>query len=152
MRDCEKLELRSGQLGWRALPRLKEGKFGFNPCLFSDFVYMCGNGSQLIEAFSPQSERFLSHSLELPCNSYCCTLYVHIDVLVVHSYSYVLRLSLGKAGQLVPLTNTPATVLLNKYLNTQPVLDLANRLFFIFQYTECICLEMDTGALVQNFT
>lgn len=75
---------------------------------------------------------------------------MHADLLVVHTY--ILRLSSGMAGQFVLYTRTHVQCPLNKYLSTQPVLDPANRLFFIFQYTECIDLDMGTGALVQHFT
>ena len=68
---------------WKALPDMREGRYAFNPCLFSGFVYVCGCGSNSVEAFCPQTCSFLPLSLPGRFFAYC--LYVHKNLLVVHS-------------------------------------------------------------------
>lgn len=73
-----------------ALPDMREGRSGFNACLFSGYIYVCERhssvlcGSLLVEAFCPQADTFFPLPLQLPEDSYCC-LYVHNSLLVVYS-------------------------------------------------------------------
>ena len=145
---CEKIDLTSRNLTWKALPDMKESKCGFNPCLFHEFVYLCGYKSDLVEAFAPQTESFMLLSIQLPESSYYC-LYVHNNRLVVHSYNYITQFSAEQAGQLSKHSQVRCCVRTEKWGNCQPVLDLTRSLFFIFQEDTCYCFSMETGDRVR---
>jgi len=54
-------------LTWKSLLDMREARYGFNSCLFNKYVYLCGScygDSNLIEAFSPQTDIF---QLQLLC-------------------------------------------------------------------------------------
>lgn len=113
---------------------MKEGRDYFNPCLFSGCVYLCGVGSQL----------------QLPENHYCCV-YVHDSLLVVHSYQYISKFAAGLAGQLTQVSQVRSQTPQYKNLNSQPVVDPAQGLFFIFQQTQALSFNMETGVQAQSF-
>ena len=137
---------------WKALPDMREGRSGFNPCLFSGSVYLCGgNSSQLVEAFSPQTDTFLPLQLQLPENSHRCV-YVHNNLLVVHSYQYISKFTAGQGGQLIQHSQVRTQTPVNKHSNSQPVVDTTQGLFFLFQLTKVVSFNMETGAQVRTFT
>ena len=133
---------------WKALPDMREGRGYFNPCLFSGCVYLCGRDSQLVEAFSPQTDSFLPLQLSLPEDQHCC-LYVHNNLLVVHSNQYISKFTVGQKGQLVQHSQVPSPPVY-KHSNSQPVVDKG--LFFLFQETQVVSFNMETGAQVRSFT
>jgi hypothetical protein len=72
----------------------------FTPCEFNACLYLCGNGSDLIEAFDPITYVFTSLNTSLPENNKCC-MFVEDGKLVIISEKYVTKWSLGQGFQLV---------------------------------------------------
>lgn len=129
---------------------MREGKGFGNPCLLSGYVYLCGFGSLLVEAFAPQTDTFLSLQLQLPENYPCC-LYVHQNLLVVHSIQHIFKFSAGPAGHLTKHSQVVSTPV-NKGANSQPVVDPSRGLFFLIQAIQVLVIGMETGVEVQSFT
>lgn len=136
---------------WKALPDMREKRCNFNPCLFKEYVYLCGQGSKLMEAFSPQTESFLALQFQLPEDSACCLL-VHNNLLVVHSSAYVSKFA---AGQLVQSSQISSRHL-EKLFNSPPVVNQG--VFFICHMGkgfrnmgDVLCFNIETGSLVQRF-
>lgn len=127
---------------------MKEAKYSFNPCLFNECIYLCGC-SRLIEAFSPQTDSFLPVRMALPESKACC-LYVHNNLLVIHSKGYISRFTAGTASQLVQHSQTQSAQAVDKWPNSQPVLVPARHLFYFFQGYKCLCFHMETGEEVQR--
>ena len=143
---CEKFQLANNQ--WTNLPKMKEARYCFNPCLFSGIIYLCGNYSQVMEAFSPERDDFLRDvQVPVPENHYCC-LYVDNDLLVLHQKSYIVKFAAGQEGQEGQLdkrseVRSPAV---DKLQNCQPVVDKASGVFFITYNGKCLCFNMETGV------
>lgn len=144
------MDLNSRNRSWKALPDMREGKFSFNPCLFNGYVYVCGRGHVLMEVFSPQTNSFLPLQLQLPENHHC--LFVHKNLLVVHSLQSVFKFSAGQAEQLIQHSEIRFQTPVNKWSNSQPVVDPSRGLFFIYQQSKLLSISIDTGALVQSFS
>ena len=149
LKICEKIELLSRR--WRALPDMKEGRRCFNPCDWDGYIYLCGAGSLHVEVFYPRNDQFLPLQVSLPETDYGCTLYVHNNLLVVHSENFIVKFSAGEAGQLEQYSQVKSQAAMYKYTNSQPVVAPASGYFFIFQKRKCLCLSMETGAEVQSF-
>lgn len=147
-RTCEKIDIRYRE--WTALPKMREGRCGFNPCELSRCIYLCGSTSLLIEAFSPSTDLFSPHQISLPEQSFCC-LYTHNSLLVVHSENYISKFSARQAGQLLLFSQVKAQRRADKCSNCQPVLDSTRGCFFIADGSKCLCFEMETGAVVKSF-
>jgi len=150
LKECEKLDLTRRR--WQALPDMQDGRSGFNPCLFNKWVYVCGWGSKLVEAFSPRTETFLALQLTLPQTDSGCTLYVLGQMLVLHSGGYITKYHAKPKGQLFQSFQAKHKGLEEKWSNTQPVLDSNYGYFFIFQYDRCICLTMAKGKVKRTIT
>ena len=123
---------------------MKEGKSKFNPCLFGGYVYVCGGKFRLVEAFSPQTDRFLLLRFQLP-EALPSFLYVHHNCLVVHNMSYVTKFKARRSGQLAPYSQVSCPAYMYKYSNSQPVLDSSRSLFYIIRHDGCFSFHMETG-------
>jgi len=120
---------------------MNEVRAAFNPCKFSGYIYVCGSGSQTMEAFALQTDQFLPLQFSLPELRGCC-MFVQNNMLVVHSAHYTTRLAAGEAGQLVPRAKVHLQSEHRKAPNSQPVLDPARNLFFVLQFGKCFCFNM----------
>lgn len=147
MKECEKISLISPT--WAALPDMREGRSHLNPCEWKKWIYLCGDGSTSLEAFTPQNDIFLPLSLRLESYGYC--LYVHDDLLVVHSYECISKFEAGLEGQIAQRSQVATHTALYKHSNSQPVLDPARSFFFIMQEDKCLCFNMETGELMDSF-
>lgn len=114
-----------------------------NPCLFKEFVYLCGH---LVDAFCPQTDQFLPLQVKLPQNS-CCCLFVHNKMLVVQTYEYISKFKAGQRGELV-LHSQEHTIPASKWSNSQPKVDSTNGLYFIIVLGEVYSVDLETGALL----
>lgn len=150
LRESEKIELSSAR-AWVDLPDMREKRSHFNPCQFDEFIYLCGCGSGLVEAFIPLSNLYLPLPLSFPEGASHCSLYVDNNLLVVHSYQHISKFAKGRAGQLELRSQLHFQTSVNKWSNSQLVLDPARTRFFIFQQDKCLCLHMETGAMMQSF-
>lgn len=130
---------------------MREGKCCFNPCLFNGYVYVCGEGSHLVEVFSPQTDNFIFLSLQLP-EAHSCCLFVHHNLLTVHSYLYISKFSAGQAGQLIQHSLVNSQEPADKYFNSQPMIDVARGLFFILQCGHILSFDIETGMKVLSFS
>jgi len=131
---------------------MREDKSLFNPCKLGELIYLCGCDSKLVEVFSPLTDLFLTHTLVLLDGPSHCCLYVHNNFLVVHSYQHISKVAVESSGQLVKHSQIKSETPTNKASNSQPVLDSARNLFFLYQQDKCICFHMETGLEVQSFT
>jgi len=116
---CECLQLRRTKR-WQSLPHMHSPRSNFNPCIYHAVIYLCGFGSNEIEAFHPQKKCYLQLNLQLPETSACC-LYSVCDVLVVHSSQYGARYRLNAEGVLEELQRAPRQGSCMKYQQSQPV-------------------------------
>lgn len=150
MKKCERIDLNMHNRAWKALPDMKEGRTGFNPCLFNGYVYMCGNNSQLVEIFC-QTDRFLHRLRYLPPETSPCCPYMHKNLLVVHSERHISKFTARKAGQLT-LYSQIQSVPMHKWSNSQPIVNLAQGFFYVIYNTHVVSYNMETGVEVQRFT
>ena len=107
-------------------------------------IYLCGDGATTMEAFSPDINAFLPLNITLPQKSQCC-LYVDSNLLVVNSDIYILKYAVAPGGQLVEQSRVK-TPLVNKYQNSQPVVDKRKGVYFMIQDGKCMEVNMQTGA------
>lgn len=147
LRDCEKIGLRTPR-AWKYLSSLRDGQT-CSACLFSAYVYLCGSPSYRIQAFSPRTERFIPLKFSLP-ESTSFALYVYNHLLVVHSANYVFKFAAGQKGQLVQRSKAHFPSKVDKWSNSQPVLDFP--CFYVVQSCKCLCFKIKTGELVQQFS
>ena len=132
---------------WTALPEMQEGRSHFNPCVLTGVVYLCGQGSTTVEAFSPETESFLPCQLTLPLLTGACCLYVDNDQLVVLSLKHIHRLTVNPSGQLV-LQSEVACPVVPKDQNSHPVVDKTHGMLYFAYDGLCHILNLDTGAEV----
>ena len=135
---------------WTALPNMNEGRYGFNPCRLGRWIYICGNGSKKLEAFSPQKDTFLSLNVELPEQTYCC-LNVIDGSLVVYSDNYTSIFAAQESGQLSQRPNHWCRFAESKRPNCQPEAYPRSGHFYILQKGKCLCFRMETGELVKSY-
>ena len=128
---------------WTGLPDMREARAYFNPCLFRGAIYLCGNGSKMMEVFDPETNAIKTLQMTLPESASCC-LYVDNDMLVVHSKSYILKYAVRPDGQLAEPTTVRSRAI-DKYQNSQPIVDQAKRVFFLINEGNCISFTMETG-------
>ena len=142
--SCEKYQLQ--QHTWTLLQPMKAPRYKFNPCLFNGNIYLCGYGSEVLEAFSPQNDQMLSFQLTMPAGtSSSCCMYVEDTMLVVHLKYNILRFRTAKAEQLIE-TSRQSTVTDAEWQNSQPVVNTALNVFYIVQYGTIYSVNMDSGA------
>lgn len=122
VKKCEKIDMKSPNRMWNALPSMKEGRFWLNPCLFNECEYLCCSESFQIEVFFPQTNYFLPLQFQLPEDS-PCYLYVHNNLLVMHSYQFISKFAAGQAAQLIQYFQARAQTSVYKYSNSQPVVN-----------------------------
>jgi len=142
---CEKFQLANNQ--WTNLPNMKEARFNFNPCLFSGIIYLCGatsSGAAVMEAFSPESDTFLLVQIPVPESNVCC-LYADNDLLVVNTAAFIVKFAVGQNGQLVQRSQVQSPSV-QKYQNSQPVVDKTNGVFFTTYNGQCLRFNMETGV------
>lgn len=149
LKRCEKIDLLSRS--WTALPDMKNGRRCFNPCEWDGYIYLCGAGSLHVEVFYPRDDQFLLLQVSLPETDYGCTLYVHNNLLVVHSENFIVKFTAGQSGELKQYSQVKSQAAMYKYTNSQPVVAPASGCFYLFQKRKCVCLNMETGAEVQSF-
>ena len=125
---------------------MKEARGSFNPCVWRTVIFLCGAFSATIEAFSPDTETFLSFCLLVPQNNSGCCLYVDQDQLVVHSYDHVRKYAM-REGEVLQVKEelTPAA---GKLQNSQPVVDRNQGLFYLVYRGDCLRFNMETGVQV----
>ena len=153
-KKCEKIDLKCHNRTWLSLPDMREVRRILNPCLFNGYVYICGSGSLLVEAFSPQTEHFLSFQLQ-HSPEFDCDLYVHNNLLVINSRSkFISRFEAGEAGQLAQHSQVNKQCLPPPPLppffwsSFQPVVDATKGLYYIPQFGKILCFNMETGLQV----
>ena len=146
LNSCEKYHLQ--QHTWTLLPSMKQARYHFNPCLFHENIFLCGDWSPLLEAFSPQRDQMLPFQLSMPVDvlSPCC-MYVEDNCLVVHFNHNILKYRVEEAKKLVQ-TSRSITQERVMWQNSQPVVDEVLRLYYIVQNGNCYCVNMDTGVAV----
>ena len=130
---------------------MQQPRAAFNPCLFQGFIYLSGftgSGSACdMEVFSPEHDSFLPFQIPLPENHNCCV-YVDSDLLVLHSYSFLVKFEAGENGQLRECGQIQVPNKVVKYQNSQTVVNKAKGVFCILQSGQCLQFSMETGLLV----
>jgi len=78
---------------WESLPDMAQPRFGFNPCLFADFIYISGGGHPSIEAYNPATcqPRPIPHNENVDPD--ISIMVVHMDKLVMIGRTRMFRWS-----------------------------------------------------------
>jgi hypothetical protein len=97
-----------------------------------------------MEAFSPETDKFLLVQIPVPENYECC-LYVENNLLVVNSFNFIMKYTMGPDRQLIKQSEVRSPGV-HKYLNSQPVVDKAQGLYFFTYNGQCLRFNMETGA------
>jgi len=134
-KDCEQLTLETGV--WKELPRMK-GERGE----FKGFVYLCGFGSVLMEAFDPQSANFLLLKTRLSNTSIACCLYVDKDHLVVLCDDSTVIYSQGQGHQLHEVSKVQHGHSVVT-CNMPPLVELPSGCVYIAEKGVCYCIRLD---------
>ena len=144
LNSCEKFDL-NGRI-WTNLDPMNAARWGFNPCLFQDYIYLCGYSTS-IEAFSPHTEKFVCLTTTFPESKYCC-LYVDGDFLVVRSVNYLVKYAGGAGGQ---LGETQRTQVAEMYVgqSSQPVVEQVSGCVYMVVLGKCVKFDMKTGLVRQ---
>lgn len=145
MKQSDKIDLYSHNRTWKTLPDMREGRCNFNPCLFNGYVYLCGQYSQQVEAFSPQTELFLRLQVEVPESTSCC-LYVHNSLLVVHSKKCISKFTVGQSCRLSLQSQVRSQAFASERFNSQPVVDSSCGLCFIICAGKVFTINLESGA------
>ena len=149
LKKCEKIDLSSHNRAWKTLPDMREGKYSFNPCLFNECVYLCGAGSYLMEAFSPQNDNFVPVQIRIP-EALSCVMIVHNSLLVVQSENYVSRFAAAQEGQLT-LRSEEQCYGDPMRPRSQPVVDSNHGFFYVFSHMVNM-VDLENGRVVQRFS
>lgn len=72
--------------------------------------------------------------------------------MVVHSYEYISKFAAGQVGQLIQHSQGRSQTHKEKGSNSQPVVELTQNFFFIFQRAKVEGFDLETGLLVRGFT
>jgi len=91
IKDCEVVSLPLGM--WDDLPSMRVSRVNFNPCEYKGFVYLCGYGAFLMEAFEPQISRFLPVLTVILAWNSQSLMFVEGGQLVVISDRHISRLN-----------------------------------------------------------
>lgn len=121
------------------------GRSFFTPCQFNSCLYLCGNGSDLIEAFDPVLSVFTLISARLPENSKCCA-FVEDEKLVLISEKYTTKWVLGLGQQLFKVTTTRHRDW-DVSCNMAPVLDEGRKEAFLSVRGACYCVKSGAEEL-----
>ena len=124
---------------WTALPCMQEARAEFHPCEHQGLLYLCGNGSALIETFNPEACVFLPHTSTLPEKYSACITVVERNELLVISAHYLCRCT--EVGQQMHKSQHPDCTLT---CNLAPVLDSVNSLVYFIYEEACFSLNLDT--------
>ena len=137
----ERLSIARSNTQWEVLPRMSASRHGFNPCLFHDLVFLCGHGSECIDAYSPTKGVITRMKATQP-ESYGCTLVAEQGVLTLISYNFTTRYRLGSDCQLVK-TDCTSHEKHFTWLCASPV--VCDGQVFITQHYYCIWMNAETG-------
>jgi len=139
LRECE--EFRLSLDTWQELPSMKEGRCHFNPCEYSDLLYLCGHPSNTIEAFNPDSGAFLPWQARLPESYSACLLLVHNDQLLIVSEHYVSQW-IQEDDRLVQVS-AMEHFQLDVCCSTNPAVDSRNGFFYMSLNGTCLKVKLD---------
>jgi hypothetical protein len=120
---------------------MQEVRASFNPCELQGIVYLCGYGSDSIEAFNPAIAAFLPLSARLPEDS-SCLIFVERGSLVVLSKNYVSRWTVERMHCLL-LQSKAVHPIYGVYCNMAPVVDEGSGVVYISYDGRCYCMKMD---------
>lgn len=131
---------------------MRDARYNFNPCLFNECVYVFGLRSLLLEAFSPQTDTFLPHQLQLQLlDRTASCLFVHNNMLIVRTSQCISKFAAGRRGKLLQRGQVCTPTHVYQYSNSQPVVDTIRGVYFIIRAGEVLSLNLETGEEVDNF-
>lgn len=145
---CESLQLRPVKR-WQSLPHMQFARSNFNPCLYQAIIYLCGFGSNEVEAFNPQQKRYSPLNLQIPESTACC-IYPSCGLLVIHSTQYVSRYRLNAEGTLEELPRAPRQGNCMKYQHSQPVAAMESGVVWCAWDKRCWGFSMKTGERISK--
>lgn len=120
---------------------MKEGKSYINPCEFHSVVYLCGQGSYLMEAFDPATCTFLDIKIALP-DAELSLVFQENKQLVVLSGKYVTRWRSEKGNKMVQCYQALHSDI-GVFCNMAPVVDEVNGLVYIVDMGVCYSVKVD---------
>lgn len=130
---------------------MQQARGHFNPCLFNTLLYLSGrtqSGAQAMEVFSPDHDTLLPLQIPLPENHHCCV-FVYNELLVLHSNKYVVKFEAAQDGQLRQRSQVQTSGV-NKWQNSQPVVDRTRGVVYLVQAGKCLQVQMETGARIAS--
>lgn len=139
MRECEEMGIQAGW--WRELPSMTYARCLFNPCDYNGFLYLCGFGTDAIEAYSPEACIFLPLQVLLPEKSACIAVVDNNQLLIV-STNYLTRWTTGQNHSLV-LCSLQNHANISVLCNMPPVLDPQNGRMYISDEGKCNIVSLD---------
>lgn len=114
----------------------------FNPCKFKNYLYICGLGSDSIEAMDLLALTFHNLPLRLPEKNSACCLFVDNEELVIISKRYVTRWGQMDDYKLAPMAKREhAEMRLES--NMAPVFNSTNQLLFIVREGRLFRIKVD---------
>jgi hypothetical protein len=143
---CEAMKL--GNSAWEELPAMQEARSRFNPCAFSDYLYLCGWGSDLIEAYSLENSTFQSCSARLPEKFSPCCVFIEGNHLAVISGRFLTKWKSGEKQLLVQesIQRRPEHLgALNLRCNMAPIVEASSGVIFL-SYNG-FCMNVKTNDL-----
>jgi len=124
---------------------MSQARAYFNPCVFSDLIFLCGKGSSLLEAFHPRQSLFTVVDTKLSIAEECC-LYIYKNELIVRSLDWAAHYSLQVEGVTRVALGSSVQVESVKHQSSLPVVDELNGLVYIVRLGKCYTLLAETGA------
>ena len=120
---------------------MKEGRLMLNPCEYRSIVYLCGFGSDRMEAFDPVNGVLVPIEARVSEDSESC-LFVESDQLVVLSRIHVMRWELNEVGQLRKVKSAVHTKC-DLMSNIAPIVDTLSGYIYIVYGGQGYSIKMD---------
>ena len=147
LRDCEQLSRQ--QDIWRSLPCMQDARSNSAPCEYQELVYLCGIGTQSIEAFNPEACSFRSFQAEQPEMYSACLMIVERGQLVILTENFVTRWTAGENREIMQCTQTQRK---GYSLNCSmpPVLDINSGVIYYLYMDNVRSVDLTDHELVER--
>lgn len=127
-------------------------RYYFNPSGYHQYLYLCGKGSEAIEAFHTHTYLFSVLLIRLPENSECCS-FIENDQLVIISSHYLTRFVRKEDYELMQVATIVCQDEYEMDSNMAPAVDSVNGLLYIAENRVVTCFDWNglEVKLLANF-
>lgn len=143
LKVCEEWDRQQGT--WQDLPSMVNTRSLFDPCEFHSLLYICGYGSNCIEAFNPVTRLFTVISTLLLHNSGCLSVR-YCDQLFILSTAGVSIWKEEKDQGLVHVCSVNSHQQYYMWSNIMPVVDEVNGVMYTVDCGACFCINLEDGS------